>query len=178
MSVQIVKHLEKLGYKCEDKITGFTGVIITIGFDLYGCIQATVQPGVSKEDGKVKYQDGGWYDINRLEITSKKPVMDAPEFSFREHLKMLGHKCVDCVAGFNGVATSIGFDLYGSVQVYIQPEVLEGKYGKIENQEGFWFDINRYNFISKKPLMEVPDFDFGFIAEGRKGPAEKPLMRR
>ena len=170
--------MEKIGLKVKDRISGFKGVIISISFDLYGCIQATVQPGLSKEDGKIKYQDGRWFDINRLEITSKKPVMEVPEFSFKKYLKMLGHECEDCVVGFNGVATSIGFDLYGCVQISIQPGVVEGKDGKIDYQAGFWLDIKRYKVVSKKPLMKVPEMNFEVEAEKVPGPAEKQLMRR
>ena len=36
----ILGHLELLGQKVEDKVTGFRGVVTTISFDLYGCIQA------------------------------------------------------------------------------------------------------------------------------------------
>ncbi len=77
--VEIKKHLEKLGYKGRDRVTGFKGVISTIGFDLYGCIQASLTPEVS-QDGKA--QDGHWFDIARLEITSKKRVIDMPNFDY------------------------------------------------------------------------------------------------
>ena len=49
--IAIKEHLEMLGYRVRDKVTGYEGVVTTIGFDLYGCIQATINPGVGK-DGK------------------------------------------------------------------------------------------------------------------------------
>lgn len=75
MSVQ--SHLDKLGYQCKDKVTGLKGVITSISFDLYGCIQALVHLGLDKE-GKPK--ELHWYDIARLEIKSKNPVMEVPDF--------------------------------------------------------------------------------------------------
>jgi hypothetical protein len=77
MSDTINTHLAKLGFKARDRVTGMEGVIITVGFDLYGCVQAIVDPGLDK-DGK---QRGSvWFDIARLELISKKPVMPQPDF--------------------------------------------------------------------------------------------------
>ncbi len=66
-----------LGMKAEDRVTGFKGVITSISFDLYGCIQALLNPGIDK-DGKVK--DQCWFDIGRLESKGKEPVMRRPDF--------------------------------------------------------------------------------------------------
>ena len=40
----IKKHLDLLGHKVKDKVSDYTGVVISISFDLYGCIQADVRP--------------------------------------------------------------------------------------------------------------------------------------
>jgi len=71
------KHVNKLGYRCRDRVTGLEGVIVTVGFDLYGCIQAIVHPGKDKE-GDLK--ETIWFDIERLEIISKDTVMQLPDF--------------------------------------------------------------------------------------------------
>lgn len=77
--VNLKKHLELLGMRVEDKVTGFKGVVATIGFDLYGCIQAVVNPGQDK-DGKL--QEQVWFDVSRLRVLSDAPVMDRPEFEW------------------------------------------------------------------------------------------------
>ncbi len=71
--------MDLLGLRVEDRVTKFKGVVASVSFDLYGCIQAMINPGTDK-DGKL--QDQVWFDVNRLEILSKKPVMDRPDFSF------------------------------------------------------------------------------------------------
>jgi hypothetical protein len=38
------KHLDILGYEVTDRVTGFKGVVTSISFDLYGCVQALVTP--------------------------------------------------------------------------------------------------------------------------------------
>ena len=64
-----------LGLKAEDRVTGFSGVISSVTFDLYGCVQAIVTPRVGS-DGKTG--EGHWFDIKRL--TTSERVMDVPCF--------------------------------------------------------------------------------------------------
>lgn len=77
--VNVKKHLEMLGLKVEDKVTGFRGVVASVGFDLYGCIQAIVNPGLGA-DGKL--MDQQWFDIARLKVLDDVPVMQRPDFEF------------------------------------------------------------------------------------------------
>ncbi|HEY3655455.1 MAG TPA: hypothetical protein VGL34_10830, partial [Steroidobacteraceae bacterium] len=70
----ISKSLNLLGRKARDKVTGFEGVIHSIGFDAYGCVQAIVNPPM--KDGKLL--DQAWFDIKRLELF--EAVMEPPDF--------------------------------------------------------------------------------------------------
>uniref|UniRef100_A0A6H1ZC81 Uncharacterized protein n=1 Tax=viral metagenome TaxID=1070528 RepID=A0A6H1ZC81_9ZZZZ len=91
----------------------------------------------------------------------------------QEHLKLLGVRVEDKVTGHRGVVESIAFDLYGCIQAVVIPPV--DKDGK--KQIGDWFDIGRLKVIGKKPVMECPNFNAinSPIANGKKGPAEKPI---
>lgn len=75
----VKKHLDLLGKKARDRVTGFTGVVASISFDLYGCVQAILNPGADN-DGKLR--DQVWFDVARLEILDHTPVMDPPNFEF------------------------------------------------------------------------------------------------
>lgn len=66
------QHLNLLGYKVKDKVTGFSGKATSICFDLYGCIQCLIHPGLDKEG---KPADQNWFDVSRIEITDQTPVM-------------------------------------------------------------------------------------------------------
>lgn len=77
--MNIKKHLDLLGHRVEDKVTGLTGTVTSIGFDLYGCIQAIVNPGLDK-DGKSR--DSLWFDVARLKVLSDQPVMERPNYDF------------------------------------------------------------------------------------------------
>jgi len=92
--------------------------------------------------------------------------------AMKKHLKVLGMLGRDKVTGVVGVVTSISFDLFGCIQVVLQPQV--GENGKCE--DGRWFDIGRVGITNAEPVMPTPDFDQGSVAEGKKGPAEKPMM--
>lgn len=75
--MNIENHFELLGKKAKDAVTGFSGVVTTLSFDLYGCVQVVLSPPVDK-DGTIP--DGKWLDVTRLTAVGKKPVMDLPDF--------------------------------------------------------------------------------------------------
>jgi hypothetical protein len=72
------KHLALLGFKVRDIVTNFEGVVESIGFDLYGCVQAVVKPSVVDEKGQP--QEGRWFDLKRLVALSDSPIMPVPSF--------------------------------------------------------------------------------------------------
>lgn len=71
-------HIKMLGMKAVDAVTGFSGVVTTLSFDLYGCVQAVVTPPVN-DKGETK--DGQWFDVTRLKVSGDGPVMQRPDFS-------------------------------------------------------------------------------------------------
>ena len=70
-----MKELQLLGHKVKDKITGQDGIVTSMSFDLYGCIQALVLY-TFKKDGQLNTETK-WFDVARLNVLSKKPVMDS-----------------------------------------------------------------------------------------------------
>lgn len=79
METNVKKQLAFLGKRIKDRVTGFEGVCDTIFFDLYGCIQACINPGVD-ESGKKK--DGMWIDISRIIVTDHNRVMEPPNYDY------------------------------------------------------------------------------------------------
>jgi hypothetical protein len=71
------EHISMLGTKVKDRVTGFKGIVTTISFDLYGCVQAVI---TSKPKDNNTKSMSGWYDVNRLEVLNRKPVMQVPNF--------------------------------------------------------------------------------------------------
>jgi len=68
------EHFKMLGCEAEDKVTKAKGVITSICFDLYGCIQVLLTP---EADSKTNVK---WYDITRIKSLSNNPVMNIPDF--------------------------------------------------------------------------------------------------
>lgn len=71
------KHMDLLGRKCVDKVTGMEGVVTSVSFDLYGCVQVVLHPGL-KEDGTLR--DTLWFDIARLPLRSNPKLQSVPTF--------------------------------------------------------------------------------------------------
>ena len=74
----ITATIDLLGYRAKDKVTGLEGVISSVCFDLYGCVQAALTPPA--KDGQVPC--GQWFDVQRLEVSSTR-VMSPPDFDAR-----------------------------------------------------------------------------------------------
>ena len=88
-----------------------------------------------------------------------------------EHMKLLGLKVRDKVTQYEGVVTSMTFDLYGCIQAIVNPFVKDNKL-----EDSRYFDVARLDILDDEPVMEVPDFKSGYVAEGKKGPADKPAL--
>lgn len=75
-----MEHLKLLGYVMRDKVTGFEGTVITVGYDLTGCIQAILKP---KHDASIEKGEGPpskWFDVKCLDQISSEPVIPQPNF--------------------------------------------------------------------------------------------------
>lgn len=92
----------------------------------------------------------------------------------KKHLDLLGHRAKDKITGFEGVVTSMSFDLYGCIMAALNPGLTsEGKLG-----ESHWFDVARLDVKTTEKVLVPPDFDYGPVAEGKHGPAEKPAFTK
>jgi hypothetical protein len=91
---EIKKYFDWLGFRARDHVTRLSGIIDTISFDLYGCVQIVLRPQSSDN----KLESGTWLDVSRVgidteDIHGKEPVMQPPNF---EH--------GDVAKGFKGPA--------------------------------------------------------------------------
>jgi hypothetical protein len=71
-----------LGFPGKDKVTGFEGVVDSICFDLYGCVQVALKPQKLKDDGGIR--EGVWFDVHRIDVSSAR-VMKPRDFTRLEH---------------------------------------------------------------------------------------------
>jgi len=73
----IEQHLQLLGTHMKDIVTGIEGMVDSISFDVYGCVQGCLRT-VANKDGTLP--ESRWYDVKRLKPTSKKRLLDVPAF--------------------------------------------------------------------------------------------------
>lgn len=92
--------------------------------------------------------------------------------NIKKHMSLLGHEVKDKVSDFEGVVISVSFDLYGCIQADVRPKDLKESDGTPKT--GYWMDVSRLELLTTRPLMEQPNFDYGLVAEGKKGPAKLP----
>ena len=80
--INVENCLSILGSLVQDKVTLLKGVVTSVSFDLYGCVQALVHPGIDKDN---KLLNQNWFDFNRLELLSgTSKVMSQPNFEFEK----------------------------------------------------------------------------------------------
>lgn len=174
--MSITTYIELLGKGARDRVTEMSGRITIVSFDLFGCVQAALQPPVDKDGKRL---DGLWFDVHRLEITIESRCMPSPVLSAHDvstHLELLGKGVRDRVTNFAGRVTSVMFDLHGNLLVTVQP--LIDKDGK--RADGTSFDVRRLEITDEARCMPVPTFSVAPPQYGATpqqhvhGPAEKP----
>ena len=72
----------------------------------------------------------------------------------QNYLRVLGLKVRDRVTGFDGVVSSVSFDLYGCVMCVVTPPAKAGE----KKADSEWFDHKRLEILGKEPVMAVPSY--------------------
>lgn len=73
----IIDTIALLGLRATDRVTGFSGVVTSVCFDLYGCVQVSLTPPARADAEELKH--GHWFDVARLNVGTER-VMPVPDF--------------------------------------------------------------------------------------------------
>jgi len=85
--------LDYLGYEGKDKITGYTGIVTEVRFDLPGCIMVALTPKMKEGDKDLPC--GRLLDINRIDKGDVR-VMEPPNFVVKKEKPIeYSHGCVE-----------------------------------------------------------------------------------
>ncbi len=76
--MKALNHLDLLGKKGIDRVTDIEGVVTSVSFDLYGCIQLLIT--AKAIPGKGYYPESVWLDLNRVAISGSRKVMETPDY--------------------------------------------------------------------------------------------------
>ncbi len=72
----VEEHMDLLGTQMKDAVTGFKGMVDSVCFDAYGCVQISLKPAI---DAKGKMPDAYWFDVKRLKAFGTR-LMPVPPF--------------------------------------------------------------------------------------------------
>lgn len=75
----VKQHLQLLGTMQKDVVSEIEGMVSSISFDAYGCVQAVLSRKANKKTGEIP--DGRWVDVKRLRDLGKDRVMQVPAFA-------------------------------------------------------------------------------------------------
>lgn len=152
----VADSLGYLGYRATDRISGFKGTITSVLFYLNGSVQVHLCPPMDKH-GKV--EDGYIIDISRAKKHGT-PVMKATRFADESivaaGIDLLGYEYSQIMTGFIGNATIVSFDLYGCIEVGLQPPV--DKDGK--NQDARWIHSSFVKRTTASAKRKISPVDF------------------
>lgn len=129
----------QLGQKVQDRISGFVGVVTTVGDHLSGCTRIGVQP-VGDEETSMR-GDEEFFFPDQLEVLEEETEFTDEAWGGPEdHHISLGQFVRDEVNGFTGVAEIINYRLWTCPQVLVKAQC---KPGEDEEPDTTWADVVR-----------------------------------
>jgi len=128
----------QLGDKVQDSISGFTGIVTTVGDHISGCDRYGVRPAGDEET--VQRGDQEFFYADQLEILDNDTEFsEAGQESHVETDIEVGNRVMDKVTGFQGTVSVINYKLWNCPQVLVQPSTNDD--GSLDDAE--WFDVVR-----------------------------------
>jgi len=139
----------KLGDTVEDTVSGFTGVVTTIGDHITGCERFGVRPyGEAPSDraGEVEY----FYEaqLEKTEVEDYDFTDEGAQAQTETEFE-LGETVQDKVTGVRGTVIIINYKLWNCPQIAVEPDVNSGVLSDSNNEapELFWSDDVRLESV-------------------------------
>jgi len=161
----------QLGQKVQDSISGFTGIVTTVGDHISGCNRYGVRPVGDEET--VQRGDQEFFYADQLEILDDDTEFsEAGEESYVDTNIELGNRVMDRVTGFQGTVSVINYKLWNCPQVLVQPNANDD--GSLDDAE--WFDVVRlaeregnveYDFWDGEDVDEQDASSTGAVSDSR-----------
>lgn len=139
----------ELGQKVQDTISGYTGIVNTIGDHISGCTRVGVY--AIGEEGSQRRGDEEFFYPDQLEILEEENEYTEMD-SVTEADVQTGARVKEAVTGFEGYIVVINYHLYNCPQVAVQTEV---KPGVSEAGECKWFDEPRLSTVEGRNYVDA-----------------------
>jgi hypothetical protein len=132
----------KLGDKCEDIVSGFTGVATVMHIYSEGEDRFTIQPRVDNEG---KLPESSTFDVSSLKVIEEQVVKFDPSKNPSNNNIEFGYICQDSLTKLEGTIVAKHIFLNNCIQYSIQPPVNK----KGELPDNYSFDQGRI-IVKKK----------------------------
>lgn len=138
-------HDIELGDRVQDQISGFTGIVSTVGFHITGCTRFGVYPAGDGEETVQRGDEEFFYEpqLETVNGTAFKGV----ETTDPETIPLeLGERVRDDITGYEGTAVVINTFLWNCPQVAVQHDVEDSSDDKPNIR---WFDLPRLESVDE-----------------------------
>lgn len=132
------------GYKVEDKISGFRGIVVTVAYHITGCTRYGVRP--TEHDGPSRRGEEEFFFGDQLNVLDEDADLAESEPLFASDTDVdLGDLVEDDVTGCRGVVTTLTESVFNCPRAAFQPIPDERTPTEVPDRE--WHDTPRLNVM-------------------------------
>lgn len=143
-----------LGQKVRDRLTGFTGIVITVGYHYDGCIRVGVQPDAEdRNQAREAEPDEEFFYPSQLEVLQERTTWTERDVQ-TDYEYGLGDLVTDEVSKFSGVVSVVNTKLFNEPR-YLAKEQVADSGGEPESE---WIDESSVKLVDDN--FTNPDTDF------------------
>lgn len=126
----------KLGQLVEDRISGFTGIVVKAGDHLTGCERFAVRPVGDAQDNRGSEEF--FFEQQLTVVEEETEFTEGAEKYYVDHDFELGNRVRDELTVFEGVISVINYCLWNNPNVLIRSTESRGD----EEPNSHWADLN------------------------------------
>lgn len=134
----------KLGQKVRDEISGFTGIVNTIGDHITGCTRIGVRPTGDEQTNR-RGDEEFFYDAQLTIVDEETDWTEYGDRALTETDFELGERVRDTVTDLEGVVVVINYSLFNCPSLAIHPTNEDAE----ENPDVEWFDAPRLESVDE-----------------------------
>lgn len=142
----------QLGQKVRDEISGFTGIVTTIGDHITGCTRIGVHPS-GEEETTNRGSEEFFFDPQLTIVEEETEFAEYGENALTDVEFELGERVRDTVTEFEGVAVVINYSLFNCPSIAVEATDVDAD----ENIDLEWFDAPRLNSVDEGITGEFAD---------------------
>jgi len=161
----------KLGMEVRDELSGFGGIVTTIGFHFDGCRRIGVTPSAEKDETVSSLPEEEFFFPRQLRVTAEKTKW-TDLGATTDHKYSLGQYLEDKVTGFEGNVTVINTNLFNQPRYLLRGDSVDG-----EEADSFWTDETSLTPGVRAHDID-PDVDFDPKNEQSTGSSENLSQTR